>query len=118
MTASTYFSFLRLGPAPHRVSRVLRARNPGRVAKESRKSPSEQDPQSPERVRRGVSKESEKSPRPDFRTLFRLFSDSGEHSFGTLGVLLRGALAGLFSDSSGVPGPKRAGDPVRGGADP
>ena len=101
---------IRIGPARHRVSRALWARNPGRVRKESRKSPLGRDPQSPRRVRPGVAKESEKSPKPDFRTLFGLFCDSGAHPSGTL--------SGLFSDSSGVPGPKGPGDPVPGGADP
>ena len=59
---------IRICPTLHRVSRVLRARNLGRVRKESRKSPP-----SPERVRPGASKVSEKSLKPDFQTLFGLF---------------------------------------------
>ena len=106
-----------IGPAPHRVSRALRAQNPGRVRKESGKSTPGQGPKSAQRVRPGVSKESEKSLKSDFRTLFGLFRDSGAHSLGTFGTLPRGTLSGLFSDSSGVPGPKGPGDPVWGGAD-
>ena len=60
----------------------------------------------------------EKSPKPDFRTLFGLFWDSGAHSFGTLGVPPPGTPSGLFSDSFGVPGPKSPGGPVPGGAAP
>ena len=44
---------------------------------------------------------------------FRLFSDS----FDFWGPVPGCALSGLFSDSSGVPGPKGPGDPVWGGAD-
>ena len=73
-----------IGPAPHRVSRTLRARNPGRVQKESEKSTPGQGPKSAQRVRPAVSKESEKSLKPDFRTLFGLF------------LRLRGALFGHF----------------------
>ena len=100
----------------YRVSLALRARNPGRVRKESGKSTPGQGPKSAQRVRPGVSKESEKSLKSDFRTLFGLFRDSGAHSLGTFGALPRGTLSGLFSDSSGVPGPKGPGDPVWGGA--
>ena len=52
-----------IGPAPHRVSRALRARNPGRVQKESGKSSPGQGPKSAQRVRPEVSKESKKSPK-------------------------------------------------------
>ena len=87
---------IRIGPAPHRVSRARRTRNPGRVRPESRKSPPGRDPQSPDRVRPGVSKESEKSPKvgvlDSFRTLLRLrgalFSGLWGSRFG-----------GLFRDS-------------------
>ena len=64
--------------------------------------PSGPEPQkSPKRVRKGVpappaagsprspkecAPESEKSPKTQLRTLFRLFSDSGAHSLGTLGL--------------------------------
>ena len=89
--------------------------NPGRVRKESRKSTQGQGPKSPERVRPGVPKESEKSLKPDFWTLFGLFWDSGAHSFGTFGALSLGTLSGLFSDA-GFSGPKGPGDSVWGGA--
>ena len=69
---------LAIGPAPQGVSRALRARNPGRVRKESGKSTPGQGPKSAQRVRPGVSKESEKSLKPDFWTLFGLFLDSFE----------------------------------------
>ena len=62
-----------IGPAPHRVSQALQARNPGRVRKESGKSTPGSGPKSAERVRPGVSKESEKSPKVRFETLFGLF---------------------------------------------
>ena len=55
-----------IGPAPHRVSRALRAQNPGGVRKESGKSTPRQGPKSAERVRPGVSKKSEKSPKVRF----------------------------------------------------
>ena len=75
--------------------------NPRRVQKESGKSTPGQGPKSPERVRPGVSKESEKSLKPDFRTLLRLrgalFPDlwgpAPEYSFRTLFGLLRGSWA-------------------------
>ena len=105
-----------IGPAPHRVSWALRAWNPGRVRKESGKSTPEQGPKSAERVRPGVSKESEKSPKVRLRLFSDFFETLGAHSFGTFGALPRGTLSGLFSDSSGVPGPKGPGDPVWGGA--
>ena len=56
MTFANRPSGLAIGPAPHRVSRALRARNPGRVRKESGKSAPGQGPTSPQRVRPGVSK--------------------------------------------------------------
>ena len=37
-------------------------------------------------------------------------------SLGTFGALAGGTLSGLFSDSSGDPGPKGSGDAVWGGA--
>ena len=49
------------------------ARNRKRVRKESRRSAPGRDAQSPERVLPGVSKESEKSPKVRFWTLFGLF---------------------------------------------
>ena len=96
---SSRISRIAIGPAPHRVSRALRVRKPGRVRNESRKSTPGQGPKS--------APESQKSPkRRDSRAL----------SLGTLGALAGGTLSGLFSDSSGVPGPKSWGDPVWGGA--
>ena len=96
------FFFPQLAP-PHTGSPgPFGPENPGRVRKESRKSTPGQGPKSPERVRPGVPKESEKSLKPDFWTLFGLFWDSGAHSFGTFGALSQGTLSGLFSDSSGV----------------
>ena len=77
--------------------------NPGRVRKESRKSTPGQGPKSPERVRPGVPKKSEKSPKPDFCTLFGLFWDSGAHSFGDFWAPAPGysfgTLFGLFRAS-------------------
>ena len=70
--------------------------------------PAPHSPKSPGRVRPRVSKESKKSPKVRFWTLFGLFRDSGVHSFGTFGALPRGTLSGLFS------GPKDSGDPVWG----
>ena len=86
---------IRIGPARHRASRALWARNPERVRKESRKSTPGRDPQSPERVRPGVSKESEKSPKPEIRTL----SDSFETPGRTLSGLWGSRPGGLFRDS-------------------
>ena len=93
-------SSFRIGPARHRVSRVLRARNPGRVRKESRKS-------SPEAGPPKSRKSAPQSLKRVQNLTFGLFWDSGAHSFGTLGVLPRGTLSGLFSDSSGPEGPGR-----------
>ena len=101
---------VRIGPAPHRVSRALRARNPGRVRKESRKSPPGAGPpesrkSAPQSLKR-VRKELESQVSDSFRTLLRLrgalFRDSGGPapggSFGTLFGLFRG---------SGPEGPER-----------
>ena len=74
-----------IGPAPHTGSPELFG--PG-TPEESEKNPERatstpgQGPKSPQRVRPGVSKKSEKSLKPDFRTLFGLFGDSGVHSLG------------------------------------
>ena len=64
--------------------------------------------------------ECQKSPRSpkgrvldSFRTLLRLRGALFRHFWGPA----PGTLSGLFSDSSGVPGPKGPGDPVWGGAD-
>ena len=84
-----------IGPAPHRVSRTLRARNPGRVRKESGKST------------RGRT-QSKARLSDSFRTLLRLRGALFRHFWDPA----PGALSGLFSDSSGVPGPKGPGDPV------
>ena len=80
------FVSVAIGPAPHRVSRALWARNPGRGRKESGKSTPRQDPKSVERVHPRVTKESDKSPKPDvldsFRTLLRLRSALFRHFWG------------------------------------
>ena len=101
---------LRSGPARHRVSRALRARNPGRVRKESRKSPPGGTPRAPEEC----APESQKSPKRVQNLTFGLFSDSFETSGRTLRGLwvfrpgdFFGTLFGLFRGS----GP---GDPVPG----
>ena len=62
-----------LGPEPRKSPKRVRKSTPG------------QGPKSAQRVRPGVSKDSEKSLKSDFRTLFGLFRDSGAHSLGTLG---------------------------------
>ena len=67
------------------------------LRKESGKSTTGQGPKSAERVRPGVSKESKKSLKPDFRTLLRLRGTLFRH----FGALPRGTLSGLFLDSSG-----------------
>ena len=106
---------LQLAPPPtHRVSRALRAREPRKSPKRVPKEYPGTGPQKSERVRPGVPKESEKSLKPDFWTLFGLFWDSGAHSFGTFGALSRGTLSGLFPDSSGVLGPEGPGRPCVG----
>ena len=103
---------LRIGPALHRVSEALRARNPGRVRKES--------PEVTLRTPKGYAPESQTSPKKSntghldsLRTHLRLrdaiFRDSGA------------PLPGLFQDSFWTlpgSGPEGPGDPVRGGAAP
>ena len=69
-------------PRPTQDSRALRARNRGRVRKESEKSTPGQGPKGAERVRPGVSKESEQSLKPDFRTLLRLRGALFRHFWG------------------------------------
>ena len=63
-------------------------------------------------MRPGVRKESKKSPKLRFWTLFglrgALFGDSGAPGAGRPGTPFR-TLFGLFSDSFGVPGPKGPG---------
>ena len=102
-----------IGPAPHSVSRALRARNPGKVRKESGKStPRARAPKvplsAPWSVKR-VRKESQSQVLDSFRTLLRLrgalFRDFGGPGPGL-----------LFPDSSGVSGTKGPGDAVWGGA--
>ena len=79
-----------IGPAPHRVSRPFGPGTPEESEKESRKSPPECVPQSPERVRSGVSKESEKSESA-------LLWDSGSTLFGLFqGFRARRARETLF----------------------
>ena len=91
-------------PAPHRVSQTLcGAREPQKSPKKVGKSTAGQGPKSAERVRPGVSKESEKSG-------FWLLSDTFKTPGRTLSAPLRpsmpqGTLSGLFLDSSGVPEP-------------
>ena len=100
-------------------SRALRARNPKRVQKESVRvsrglRPRKPPPQSPQRVRPGVRKESKKSPKLRFWTLLfglrgALFGDSGGGASGAggLGTPLR-TLFGLFWGS----GPEGPGSPL------
>ena len=99
-----------VGPAPHRVSWALRARNPGRVRKESGKGTPGQRPKSAQRVHPGVSKESEKSPKvrflDSFRTLLRLRGALFGHFWGPApgySALFRG---------SGPEGPGRGAGPI------
>ena len=87
-------SWVRSGPAWHRVSRALRARNPGRVRKESRKSPPGGTPRVPEES----ATESQKSPKRLRKSGFGLFSDS----FETPGRTLRGLWAFRAGDSFGT----------------
>ena len=81
-----------IGPAPHRVSRALRARNPGRVRKESGKSTPGQGPQKcPKSAPRSLER---------VRNLtFGLFSDSFETPRRTLWALLGPCPGVLFPDS-------------------
>ena len=73
-------------------------------------------------MRPGVSKESEKSLKPwlsgSFRTLLRLRGALFREFGGSRPGDCFRTFSGLFSDSSGVPGPEGPGDPVRGGAGP
>ena len=86
---------------------------PGPSGPEPQKSPKRVrkggEPQSPQRVRPGVRKESKKSPKLRFWTLFglrgALFGDSG----APRGRRPRDNPFGLFSDSFGAPGPKGPG---------
>ena len=91
-----------------------------RTPEESEKSP-ESPPGGTPRVPEECAPESQKSPKrvesqvlDSSRTLLRLRGAL----FGDPGGPVPGTLSGLFSDSSGVPGPKGPGDPVPGGADP
>ena len=84
-----------IGPAPHRVSRALRARNPGRVRKESGgKNTPGQSPKCAERV----APESQKRPKRVRTSGFRLFSDSFETPGRTLAALLGPCSGVLFPD--------------------
>ena len=96
---STFIILVRIGPAPHRVSRALRARNPGRVRKESRKSPPGWEPPASR-------KSAPRSLRRVRKSGFGLFSDSFETPGRTLSGLWRprpgdsfGTLFGLFRGS-------------------
>ena len=86
------------GPEPRKSPKRVRKEYPG------------QGPKSAQRVRPGVSKESEKSLKSDFRTLFGLFRDSGAHSLGTFGALPRSSFRTLFGlfRGSGPEGPGRS----------
>ena len=99
-----------IGPAPHRVSRALRARNPGRVRKESVERVPGAGPQK-------CRKSAPRSLKRVRKSGFTLFSDSFETPGRTLSALLGPCTGVLFSNSSGIPGPKGPGDPVWGGAD-
>ena len=82
------------------LSRALRARNPKRVQKEPERVSRPGEPQSPQRVRHGVRKESKKSPKLRFWTRF-----GPKLRFWTL----FGLHGGLFGDS----GAPRGGTPFR-----
>ena len=93
---------LAIGPAPHRVSRALRARNPGRVRKESGKEypgHGQKCPKSAPRSLERVRKESESQILDSFRTLSRLrgalfgnfWGPAPGYSFRTLSGLFRGS---------------------------
>ena len=85
---------------------------------ESEKSPEKVPWAGTPRVPEECAPESQKSPKRIQNLTFGLFSDSFETPGRTLrglGVPAQGTFSGLFSDSSGVPGP---GDSVPGGADP
>ena len=109
-------SYLAIDPAPHRVSRALRAREP---RKSPKRVPKEYPRDRAPKVPKECAPESQKSPKRVQNLTFGLFSDSfgtpGRTLSGLLGPLPRGTLSGLFSDSSGFLGPKRPGDPVWGG---
>ena len=93
-----------IGPAPHKVSRADRARNPRRVRKEY-PGPG---PQKSRKSAPGdsVSNESEKSPKVRFetagRTLSGLLEPWPEYSFRTLFGLFRGPCVGLKCPKSGL----------------
>ena len=72
----------------------------------------EEPEKSPERVPRGRAPKVSKECAPESQEGQKRVSVTlWAHSFGTSGALARGALSGLFSGSSRVPGPKGAGDP-------
>ena len=109
-----FFQKLMLGtPRPGtECSRALRARNPKRVRKKVRKGVPRPEPQSPQRVRPGVRKESKKSPKLRFWALFglrgALFGDSRAPRGRRPGTPSR-----TFLDSFGLPGPKTTPPPRR-----
>ena len=86
-------------------SRALRARNPKRVRKESERVSRPGGPQSPQRVRHGVRKESKNAASDSFWTLFglrgALFGDSA------VGLPGAGHPFGLFSRTPWGGGKKR-----------
>ena len=89
------------------VSRALQARNPERVRKESERVSRHGEPQSPQRVRHGVRKESTNSPKLRFWTLFglrgALFGDSGASRGGTPFRTLFGLFWGSGPEGPGRP---------------
>ena len=73
------------GPAPHKVSRALRAQNPGRVRKSPERVPQARAPKVPKECARSLKRVRKEPETPDFWTLFGLVCDSGAHFFGTFG---------------------------------
>ena len=90
------------GPEPRKSPKRVQKKYPGPGPQKFRKS--------------APPPESQKSPKRVEKSGFRLFSDSfetpGRTLSGTFGHLAWGTLSGLFSDSSGVLGPKGPGDPA------
>ena len=97
---------LRLAPPRTGSPGPFGAWNPGRVQKESGKSTPGQGTKSPERVRPGVSKESEKSLKPDLWTVSDFFEAPGRTLSGLLGPFPTVLFPDFFLDSSRVPGPE------------
>ena len=99
-------SCVAIGPAPHRVSRALRARNPGRVRKEYPGAGPQKCQKSAPRSLKRVRKESKTWLSDSFQTLLRLRGALFRHFWGPAPGYSFRTLFGLFR-GSGPEGPGR-----------